>query len=142
MSTWDNSVFANPDSPTSNPLPPVDTSGDASLSQVGNEIGSWTIGILWRASSGTVDPWTKALIIEDAGGINQNSAAVTHEQVAAAQAQADTEVTKQLVAANADPSQFVDGLKKSIEKLSTISISTVIVAAIVGVIVLSVMNKA
>jgi hypothetical protein len=83
-----------------------------SLVSAGNTLGSDTIGVLWRAASGTVDPWTKAEIVQQnatdrvkasAGTICINSAIST--------AQSDT--CNQLGNNNANPSQFFCGVKNS-----------------------------
>lgn len=75
-----------------------------------------SIGVLWRASSGTVDPWTKANLIEE-GTADELRAAGGRETAAQAQASQDQIVTTTLTGNNADPSQFSEGFKNSISNL-------------------------
>jgi hypothetical protein len=80
-----------------------------------NTIASDTLGLVWRAASGTVDPWTKKELQADeqAGliqaGANPNDAAN----------QAACDVSKTLTSTpggNSDPSGFWCGLKNSVSK--------------------------
>jgi hypothetical protein len=69
-----------------------------------NTVKSWLIGTLWSAGTGTVDPWTKDNLVQDeAQGVVQASAGSIDPNSAKAMAYSD--VTNQLIAAGADPSQ-------------------------------------
>lgn len=69
-----------------------------------------TVGVVYRAASGTVDPWTKNQIVccetqsLIRAGMSPNDAA--------SQAQSDATVT--LTSTKSDPSQFFCGLKNSV----------------------------
>lgn len=69
-----------------------------------------TVGVAWRAASGTVDPWTK----------NQIQCNETQSLIKAganpceAVTQAASDATTTLKGSSADPSQFLCGLKKSV----------------------------
>lgn len=72
-----------------------------------------TVGVLWRAGSGTVDPWTKNIIVtcEQQSLVKAGSNACG----AATQAQEDACATlKTTPGGSSDPSAFWCGLKKSI----------------------------
>jgi hypothetical protein len=99
-----------------------------------------TVGVLWRAGTGTVDPWTKNNIVTDnAAGLQKGAAG----QISGCQAYASacTDATKYLVSRGADPSQAGCGLKKSL-CLGTANIEKMILfIAIAGVILLLLMHS-
>lgn len=79
-----------------------------------------TVGVAWRAASGTVDPWSKNELVDQA--TQAYTQAGMNPDQAAAQAQADVTMTLLSVpptpgvdATGADPSQFSDGLKRSVQ---------------------------
>lgn len=90
-----------------------------------NTIAADTIGVLWRAASGTVDPWTKKEIVFDSGA-GALGTATTPDLVSQIDQQSNTEISKQLTAAGADPSQFAQGLRSSFNKLAGLSGTTVL----------------
>lgn len=81
-----------------------------------------TVGIVWRAGTGTVDPWTKANLQQDetAGLVKASGSSGQYDQTSAA-AQAQNDVTSTLRAANADPSQALAGLKNSLSEAFSLS---------------------
>ena len=82
---------------------------------LGNSALSWTLGILWRAGSGTVDPWTtdnlkeeeKAALVQASGGTMSASDAGK---------EAANDVDASLKRDGAHPDQFWDGLKRSLDQ--------------------------
>jgi hypothetical protein len=86
-----------------------------------------TVGVLWRAGSGTVDPWTKANQIET----ETQSLIAAGMDPAAAAAKAQADVTGALSAESADPTQAQNGLSASLSKFRNyIILAVVVVAAI------------
>jgi hypothetical protein len=88
-----------------------------------NSIWSNTLGVLWSAATGTVDPWTKANIVTDAQtgitqalGPNPDPAAVAEAQTS----QAST-ITGFLTSIGADPSQAGAGLANSLNPANIFS---------------------
>lgn len=75
-----------------------------------------SVGVVWRAASGTVDPWTKQGQVDDATAAIQKASEGTIDQ-ATAQAQATSDASTVLLSNNADPSQFQTGLLKSVHAL-------------------------
>ncbi len=65
---------------------------------------SGSLGFIWRAATGTVDPWTKQILVSD------QTAGVTRAggDPGAAQIQAHNDVTNILTQAGADPSQVIN----------------------------------
>jgi hypothetical protein len=121
--------------------PSVLTSAESGL----NTVWADTIGVLWRAASGTVDPWTEANIVSGAQqditqalGTKATSDAVT----AAQQGQADL-IDGYLQSIGASPSQFGSGVLNSVTPSNVLnnlglnpsgwSMSTLIVIALVAV---------
>jgi hypothetical protein len=112
-----------------------------------------TVGLVWRAASGTVDPWTKANIQQDeTSGLNtakggdypQIYGPLTPEEQAVNAAQSGQDVTTVLKQANADPSQFLNGLKNSLSEAFSLSGSigkTLLFAGIGGLLLLLAFNK-
>ena len=106
-----------------------------------NVIASDTLGVLWRAVSGTVDPWTKNVLAAQqadanlqAQGIDPASATADQSvtEFNAAKAQIDSTISQASgpcpgVAAN----DFFGGLLCSVKKLGTYALLAV--AAILGV---------
>jgi hypothetical protein len=81
------------------------------MSVLDSALGS-TLGIAWRAVSGTVDPWTANALIEDEKqGLVQASGGKMSESDAEVQARSD--VNGSLLRDAAHPSQFWEGLKNS-----------------------------
>ena len=109
-----------------NPLVGVpDSSGGPSAY---NSIMGNTVGFLWRAATGTVDPWTKANIVAGGSADGAQAAgpnATPQQKASAAQATVDA-IDNTLISLGADPSQAAVGLRNSIEK-SLIYIAIVIV---------------
>jgi hypothetical protein len=95
------------------------TPGDSALggASLYDEFMSDTVGVLWRAASGTVDPWTKQMLIcQQVAGV---TAAGGSSSTATTQANGDVTTTLTTFSTpgnstGADPSQFLDGLKNSI----------------------------
>jgi hypothetical protein len=104
-----------------------------------------TVGLVWRAASGTVDPWTKANLQQDeTQGLVQASGNSGQYTAATAATQSGSDVTTVLTQANADPSQFVSGLKNSLSEAFSLSGSlgkTLLFAGIGGLLLLFVFNK-
>lgn len=107
-----------------------------------------TVGVLWSAASGTVDPWTKQQITYDTsvgmlspGATERIQAAtgITPEELLNASSLTITEVLKQN---NADPSQFGDGLKRSLNKLLSLSGGTLAIIGVVALLVIIAMKAA
>jgi hypothetical protein len=79
-----------------------------------------TVGVVWRAGSGTVDPWTKQQIVDEAAAaqVTASGGMITPAQ---AQAQAQQDVTTTLTTfgdgSGADPSQVLNGVKTSLNLL-------------------------
>lgn len=80
-----------------------------------NDIGASTVGVLWRAASGTVDPWTRDNLIEDAQGnaVASLGPNATPDQVNAAKQQAAVAINSSLNDATANSAQFWDGVLKT-----------------------------
>lgn len=81
-----------------------------------------TVGVVWRAASGTVDPWTKEVIIDQAAQdvVKASGGSINYDQ---ARTQATQDVTDVLTSFSlpgetdgrgADPSQVLAGLKSSL----------------------------
>jgi len=70
-----------------------------------------SVGLLWRAASGTVDPWTKNCLIE-----TEKAQLITAgcPCPCKANATANQDVSQTLTYNTADPSQFSEGLKKTL----------------------------
>jgi hypothetical protein len=82
-------------------MPIVAPSFDGSIFDT---VGSYTVGVLWRAGTGTVDPWTKQVQIdEQAAAIAKAKGNDTPTDADIAQAASD--VTNTLKLSNSDPSQ-------------------------------------
>jgi hypothetical protein len=84
-----------------------------------------TVGPVWRAATGTVDPWTKAAIIDDSSDdlVKSSGGTITKEQAVQQQAAIVTNVLTNQVgnpyntpggSTSADPSAAVQGLKDSL----------------------------
>jgi hypothetical protein len=74
-----------------------------------------TVGVLWRAASGTVDPWTANILVEDEKqGLVQASGGKISENDAGVQAASD--VNNSLLRDAAHPSQFWEGVKRSLSQ--------------------------
>jgi hypothetical protein len=83
-----------------------------------------SVGVFWSAASGTVDPFTKAnLQEEEAASLQQASGGTMTAADATSQATADVQTV--LIQAGADPSQFLDGLKRSLSSATTSSLLVV-----------------
>src|SRR6185369_17748169 len=103
------------------------------VNPVMNTLASATLGILWRAATGTVDPWTKQSQIEDEAAALAQAAG---SDVASPDdyAQADNDVTASLISNNADPSQasFLannPGAQEVLDKLQKLGYILLIVGA-------------
>lgn len=103
-----------------------------------DDMMSNTAGVVWRAASGTVDPWTKNQLVENqADAIVQASNGSITQADATQQAQGD--VTQSLLSfgdgQGADPSQVLDGVKRSLGTAGNIgfSIGKTILYAGIGV---------
>lgn len=112
-----------------------------------NSVLADTVGVAWRAVSGTVDPWTKNQIVYDAslgslapGGAERiaESAGVSPDQLL--QGSEET-VTAMLTMNNADPSQFAQGLKSSLSKLAALSGGTLLAIGAIALLFLLVTRK-
>ena len=90
-----------------------------------------TIGVLWRAASGTVDPWTKNIIVCCS---KQSLVKASGGMMTAAQAQncAYNTATNVLTKGGADPSQFGCGVKKSL-CLATGSVEKIVIFAAIAI---------
>lgn len=103
-------------------------------------IASDTLGVAWRATTGTVDPWTKKNQVEqEAADLQQASGGTMDTATATAQAQNDVTVTLTTFRAadgsiGADPSQALDGLKRSLSTGAGI-LKWIVVAGAVGVVI-------
>lgn len=76
---------------------------------------AWTAGVAWRASSGTVDPWTAANLIQDEkDDLVQASGGKMSESDA--ERQAANDINASLKRDGAHPDQFWDGLKRSLDQ--------------------------
>lgn len=101
-----------------------------------------TVGVLWRAASGTVDPWTKNTIVQqNATGLVQASGGKLSIDQATQQAQADATATlTTFPGGSADPSDFWTGLANSFKQFNPANWSTksivisalIVVVAVVG----------
>jgi len=90
-----------------------------------NTVASSSVGVIYQAATGMIDPWTKdALIARETADLMQAGM-----EASAARSQAESDVTNALIAAGADPSQEPD-YWKSFGDLLTL-------ALIVGVIYLA-----
>lgn len=86
-----------------------------------------TIGTIWRGATGTVDPWTKAGMIEDQAKAQIQAGG--NPDLANQQAQSD--VTSALKADKADPSDAQNGLGASLNSAKNYIIVGVVI--VVGV---------
>lgn len=79
-------------------------------------LASYTVGIVWRAGTGTVDPWTKQNQVEaEAVALAQAKGSATPSP--ADSQQALTDVTNTLRLSNSDPSQASIANSAGIENL-------------------------
>lgn len=94
-----------------------------------------SVGVLWRAASGTVDPWTKANIVdENASGLVQASGGTISASQARTQAASDATATlSTFPGGGADPSQFWAGVKNSVAQFNPANWSnkTILVSALI-----------
>lgn len=88
-----------------------------------------TVGVLWRGASGTVDPWTKNIIVNCSKESLVKASGATM-CANAAQACACKTATCVLRKNGADPSQFGCGVKKSV-CLATGSVEKIVIIAVV-----------
>lgn len=76
-----------------------------------------TLGLVWSAATGTVDPWTKNLIVADAqtGVTKALGTGATQAQIDAATQGQEAAISSYLVSINANPSQasLIGGLSNS-----------------------------
>ena len=98
--------------------------GFQTLKTLSDALSASTVGILWSAATGTVDPWTKDQQIADQAAA-YTRAGMDSER---AKTQAESDVTNALSAAGADPSQVPEYMKQLGDLL--------VLALIVGVIYL------
>lgn len=107
---------------------------------IGTAIMADTVGVLWRAASGTVDPWTKAETVDYSSfgvlGSQGQKVIDTAGGDAAFQQGAEQTVTTVLKADNADPSQFWDGVKNSLNNFGSLSTKTLLLVGGVALLVL------
>lgn len=98
-----------------------------------------TVGVLWRAASGTVDPWTKDQIVQNNAQALVKASAGT---MSPSQAQNDAynTATKVLTTGGGDPSQFLDGLKKSL-CVGTGSIEKIVIFAAIAVVAVLIISN-
>jgi hypothetical protein len=100
-----------------------------------NTVMGNTIGVLWRAATGTVDPWTKANAVASAyqDGVASQGPNATPQQVDAAGQASANQYQDTLTGLGADPSQAMTGAKSSIEKaLIWIAVFAIIGLAVFG----------
>lgn len=79
-----------------------------------------SVGVVWSAATGTVDPWTKAAIAYNSG-VGSLGSSASDATVAAVASSAPADVTAALTSIGADPSQAATGLQNSLAQLNPFS---------------------
>lgn len=81
-----------------------------------DDVLSNTIGPVWRGATGTVDPWTKAAIIDDASDdlVKASRGTITKQDAVQQQAAIVQSVLDDQPGGSADPSAALQGLKNSL----------------------------
>jgi hypothetical protein len=100
-----------------------------------------TVGVLWGAATGTVDPWTKNNIVAD-GAAGQVKATAGNVCLAKATQQVCQQTTTYLKSIGGDPSQAGCGFKNSVNKFTSDITKVIVTVLIIGIIVIVLMNSA
>jgi hypothetical protein len=99
-----------------------------------------TVGVLWGAATGTVDPWTKNNIVAD-GAAGMQKATAGNLCLSKATQQVCQQATSYLKSVGADPSQAGCGFKNSFNKFTSDTTKLIVTIVIVGIILVVLMNS-